>query len=201
MSIDGQVSAVVLAGGMGRRMNGVDKGLVELAGRPMVQYVIDTLRKNVSTVLVNANRNQSSYEVFGARVVADSIEGYQGPLAGVEAAMSVVTTNWLYTCPCDSPLQPAQLLPHIWRQVQAAGAQIGMAHDGQRSQPVFSLINVELLTSLQDYLQRGERKIDRWFESHELLQVDCSDYARGFVNINTEAEKLQIEQELKSEWQ
>jgi len=201
VSIDGQVSAVVLAGGMGRRMNGVDKGLVELAGRPMVQYVIDTLRKNVSTVLVNANRNQSSYEVFGARVVADSIEGYQGPLAGVEAAMSVVTTNWLYTCPCDSPLQPAQLLPHIWRQVQAAGAQIGMAHDGQRSQPVFSLINVELLTSLQDYLQRGERKIDRWFESHELLQVDCSDYARGFVNINTEAEKLQIEQELKSEWQ
>jgi molybdenum cofactor guanylyltransferase len=201
VTIEQEVSAVVLAGGMGRRMNGVDKGLVELAGRPMVGYVIDTLRKNVSSVLVNANRNQSSYEAFGARVVADSIEGYQGPLAGVEAAMSVVTTNWLYTCPCDSPLQPAALLPHIWQQVQTAGADIGMAHDGQRSQPVFSLISVALLPSLQDYLQRGERKIDRWFESHNMLQVDCSDYAQGFVNINTEAQKLQIEQELKSAWQ
>ncbi len=198
MSLATEVSAVVLAGGMGRRMDGVDKGLVELAGQPMVRYVVDVLSVNVTTILINANRNQERYQDFGTRVISDSIEGYQGPLAGVEAAMSAVQTNWLYTCPCDSPLQPTQLLPHLWRHVNDAGAQIGMAHDGKRNQPVFSLIKVELLANLREYLQRGERKIDRWFETHDLLQVDCSEYARGFININTEAEKLQIEQELKN---
>lgn len=200
MSLASQVSAVVLAGGMGRRMDGMDKGLVELAGRPMVGYVIEALRANVTEVLINANRNQQRYQQFCDRVIADSIQGYQGPLAGVEAAMSAIDTQWLYTCPCDSPLQPVELLPHIWSQVQSAGAQVGMAHDGERSQPVFSLINAELLTSLRAYLARGERKIDRWFDMHDVLRVDCTKFARGFININTEADKRRIENELADRW-
>lgn len=196
MKLAGQVSAVVLAGGQGRRMDGQDKGLVELAGRPMVSYVIDTLRANGANVLINANRNLPRYREFGARVIADSIGGYQGPLAGVEAAMAVVDTPWLYTCPCDSPLQPVELLPHMWAQVQDAGAQIGMASDGERSQPVFSLLSTGLLASLRAYLDSGERKIDRWFQMHDVLHIDCSQFSRAFININTETEKLQIENEL-----
>lgn len=192
-----QTTGVILAGGQGRRMNGVDKGLVKFSGRPMVSWVIDTLRPCVSEILINANRNQSLYERFGARVVADSLQGFQGPLAGFEAGMSQAKTEWVYTCPCDSPLQPQGLLPHLWQQLQSHGGDIGMAHDGHRSHPVFCLLKVELLDSLRDYLSSGERKIDRWFERHNLLSVDCSEYAAGFVNINTEDDKLQIESGLK----
>lgn len=183
-----QITGVILAGGMGRRMNGVDKGLVLLNGREMICYIIDALKPNVSEVVVNANRNLDAYEKFGASVVADSIEGYQGPLAGLEAGMSQAKTPWVFTCPCDSPIQSSSLLPYMWQQIKNTDANIGLAYDGERTHPVFSLVQTNLLESLRAYLGAGDRKIDRWFEQHKLLTIDCSDYATSFVNINTEDE-------------
>lgn len=196
-----QVTGLVLAGGMGRRMQGTDKGLVSLAGREMVAYVIDALRVNVAEVIVNANRNESDYARFGVRVIADSIQGYQGPLAGVEAGMSAAATPWLFTCPCDSPMHSTELLPHMWRQVQTQrdtdpDVVIGMASDGDRTQPVFSLLHTSLLPSLRGYLDAGERKIDRWFAQHTMITVDCSRFADSFVNVNTEQQKQELESRL-----
>ena len=125
------VTAVILAGGMARRMEGVDKGLVEIAGREMVGYVVDTLQQQVDHIVINANRNHERYKKYSANVVADSIEGYQGPLAGIEAGLSVATTPWVFTCPCDSPMQSVDLLPHMWNAVQSASVDIAVAHDGE----------------------------------------------------------------------
>ena len=212
MSLRTDVTAVILAGGMGRRMQGSDKGLVQLAGRAMVSWVIDALQNSVSDVIVNANRNQSDYKELGVKVVADSIDGFQGPLAGVEAGMTAAKTPWIYTCPCDSPLQSTELLPYMWAELHrnsgnAADAtggnsgdsviKIAMASDGERTQPVFSLLHTSLLPSLRDYLHSGERKIDRWFAMHRMITIDCSDFADSFVNVNTEQDKHQLEDRLK----
>lgn len=188
-----QVTGIILAGGMGRRMNGVDKGLAQLHGRDMVAHVIDALKPNVSSIIINANRNINHYEKYGIKVVADSIDGYQGPLAGIEAGMSGANTPWIFTCPCDSPMQSPDLLPYMWSQIQSTDAQIGLASDGERTQPVFSLLQTSLLTSLRSYLAGGDRKIDRWFEQHKMLTIDCSHYADSFMNINTEAERAKVE--------
>lgn len=188
------ITGVILAGGMGRRMNGADKGLVNLQNQKMISLVIDVLKPNVEQIIINANRNLSEYEAFGEKVVADSLEGYQGPLAGFEAGMAAAKTEWIFTCPCDSPLQSPELLPHMFSTVIANKAEIGVAHDGDRTHPVFSLLRTDLLSSLQNYLGNGDRKIDRWFEQHKLLTVDCKVYASSFININTEEELKQAEQ-------
>jgi len=193
-----QITGVVLAGGMGRRMDGVDKGLVSVAGTPMIARVIDVLRDNLAHIIVNANRNEAEYQSFGVRIVADSRAGYQGPLAGIEAAMAAAETDWIFTCPCDSPLQQPGLLPHLWRQRQLQDADIALAHDGQRTHPVFSIIRTELLQSLRDYLGAGERKIDRWFARHHHIEVDCSEFSDSFVNINTDADKARVESFLEN---
>jgi len=189
-----QITAVILAGGMGRRMNGLDKGLVKLNGQPMISYVIDVLKPNVQQVLINANRNAEDYEQFGVDVVADSIEGYQGPLAGFEAGMSQANTPWVFTCPCDSPIQSSQLLPTMWQRIKHSDANIGLAYDGERTHPVFSLLQTSLLSSLREYLAAGDRKIDRWFAQHKLLTIDCSEYADSFINVNTDEELASAEQ-------
>lgn len=198
MSLQTDVTAVVLAGGMGRRMEGVDKGLVEIGGREMISYIIATLQASVSNVVVNANRNVDHYEKYPVMVVPDSMQGYQGPLAGVEAALSAATTPWVYTCPCDSPMQSAELLPHMWQEITASNAEIGVAFDGQRTHPVFLILKRDLLTSLQGYLEEGERKIDLWFDRHQLKTIDCSDFSQSFVNVNTEEERVSAEMQLIS---
>jgi len=188
------ITAVILAGGMGRRMSGADKGLLRLKNHQMIELIINILKPNVQEIIINANRNLPEYEAFGEKVVSDSLTGYQGPLAGFEAGMAAANTSWVYTCPCDSPLQSELLLPHMVSRVADANAEIGVAHDGERSHPVFSIIKTDLLPSLQKYLQSGERKIDRWFDQHNLHTVDCSEFASSFININTDEELALAEQ-------
>ena len=168
------ITAVILAGGMGRRMNGLDKGLVELNGRPMISYVIDVMKPNVHQVLINANRNLEEYGNLGVDVVTDSSEGFQGPLAGFEAGISRAKTPWVFTCPCDSPIQSTQLLPTMWQHIKGSDANIGLAYDGERTHPVFSLLKTSLLPSLREYLAAGDRKIDRWFAQHKLCLLYTS---------------------------
>ena len=196
MSLRSNVTAVVLAGGMGRRMDGLDKGLVEIGGREMISYVIETLQASVDHIVVNANRNLVRYEKYPVTVVPDSMQGFQGPLAGIEAALGAAQTPWVYTCPCDSPMQSANLLPHVWGEISASNAEIGVAFDGRRTHPVFLMLRRDLLTSLRGYLEEGERKIDRWFDRHRLKTIDCSDFSQSFVNVNTEEERISAESRL-----
>ena len=189
-----QIAAAVLAGGKGRRMGGEDKGLVELAGRPMVAHVIDRLRSQAGTLLINANRNRERYaEITGCQVVADREDGYAGPLAGMASAMEAAGARFLLTAPCDAPLVPEHLGPRLYETLVDERAQLSVAHDGARLQPVFALIDSVLLESLLAYLRSGERKIDRWYAQHRMAAADFSDVPQSFSNINTPEERLALE--------
>ena len=182
------VTGVILAGGRAIRMGGEDKGLVLLRDRPMIQWGLDRLSPQVSTILISANRNIAQYAVFGHPIVADTAADFQGPLAGIAAALAQADTPWLVSVPCDSPLIPLDLVGRLHDQVVRGGARVGAAHDGQRLQPVFTLIHRDLLDDLVSYLQGGERKIDRWLERHAFRSVDFSDREEMFLNVNTPVE-------------
>lgn len=191
------VTGVILAGGQARRMHGQDKGLVELAGSPMVQYVLTSLSTQVGHIIINANRNQDIYGHFGCPVIADEFEGFCGPLAGIASSMRVVDTPLMVTAPCDSPFVPGDMVERLYMQLVHEEADISVAHNGERIQPVFSLLKTSLLDSILSYLKQGERKIDKWFKQHKLALTDFSDKSDTFLNINTPEDLELIEEKLK----
>lgn len=192
------ITGVLLAGGQARRMGGLDKGLVPLGGRPMIEHALAALRPQVGRLLINANRNLETYARYGVPVVPDSISGYQGPLAGISSALSVIETPFLLTAPCDSPLLAPDLAACMYRSLAAAGADLAVAHDGERQQPVFLLLRRELAADLRDYLEGGDRKIDLWFARHRVANADLSHRRDSFVNVNDVAEQERVESLLAS---
>ncbi len=195
MSTQDQITAVILAGGRGRRMGGIDKGLVEFHGRPLIEHVIEALAGQVRTLMINANRNLVRYQRFGFPVIADSLNDYQGPLAGFLAAMETAQTPYIVTVPCDGPLLADDLVERLVQAREREAAEIAVAHDGQRMQPVYALIPVDLKQSLQRYLDGGDRKIDLWYARHRVALADFSDLPSTFVNINTEEERDRLQGE------
>lgn len=182
------VTGLVLAGGLGRRMGGVDKGLVDLDGRPMVTHVIDRLAPQVDALLINANQNAERYGGFGHPVVADRIGGFAGPLAGLHAGLSVAQTPLLVSVPCDSPFLPLDLVDRLRAALEADGAQLAVARTGDQPQPVFSLVRRDVVDDLTDYLAGGGRKIDAWYARLALTEVSFDDQPAAFANINTREE-------------
>jgi molybdopterin-guanine dinucleotide biosynthesis protein A len=186
------VSVVILAGGKGRRMGGQDKGLVEYQGRPLVQHVLEKISPQASHIAINANRNHPAYRQFGYPVIADTLDDFQGPLAGFLAALSAVQTDYILTLPCDGPLVAQD---YVHKMIDACNAElaggkrcdIAVATDGAQLQPVYALIATSLKASLVDFLQSDERKILRWFQQHPHIQVEFAD-DKMFTNINTREE-------------
>lgn len=192
-----EITGAVLAGGRSRRMGGDDKGLVEIAGRPMVSWVTSALRPQCAEVVVNANRNVEAYRALGEfRVVSDSVGDYAGPLAGMLSVLREVDTPYLLTAPCDSPLVSGVLSERLYDALVKEDAELAVAHDGERMQPVFALIDSSLEPSIAEFLDSGERKIDRWFARHRLAVADFSDHAETFSNVNTPEEHALLEQRL-----
>lgn len=181
------VTGLLIAGGLGRRMGGVDKGLMVIDGKPMASWVLERLRPQVGQVLINANRNLEEWQGYGVPVVSDIIGGFSGPLAGVQAGLLACATPWLVTVPCDSPFFPHDLVTRLAAGVAVAGADLAVVRSEQRLQPVFTLLRRKLLPSLEHFLQGGGRKIDRWFEEVKIAVVDFDDTA-AFANINTPEE-------------
>lgn len=181
------ITGLLLAGGMGRRMGGVDKGLLEFGGRPLAAWVLDRLAPQVGEVLVNANRSLADWQAFGHPVIGDRITGYAGPLAGLHAGLAACRTAWLVTAPCDSPLLPADFVARLAQAAQESGAELAVASADGRWQPVFALLRRELRAPLEDFLNAGERKIDRWFGGRRHVVVEFDDPA-AFANINTPEE-------------
>ncbi len=190
------VTGLILAGGRARRMGGHDKGLIELNGVSMAEHVLRALRTQVSEVLINANRNRDRYAQLGCRVIGDSEGGFLGPLAGMLSGMQAALTPLLVTVPCDSPLVPGDLVARLHAAMTAAGARLAVAHDGERLQPVFALLDVTLRDDLRAFLASGERKIDRWYARHACAEADFSDATDAFRNVNTPEEKQALEQHL-----
>lgn len=191
------ITGVVLAGGRARRMGGQDKGLVTLAGRPMVEHVLEVLRPQVGTILINANRNAARYAQYGYPVVADRDGDFSGPLAGMASAMAEAPTPFIVTVPCDGPLLAADLVSRLTLALARDQADLAVAHDGERMQPVYALLPVRLLPSLERWLAAGERKIDSWYALHQVALADFSDRARMFINVNTPEDRDSVTAQLR----
>ena len=182
------ITGVVLAGGLGRRMGGVDKGLQLLNGRPLVSHVIERLAPQVDELLINANQNGERYAAFGYPVLADRIPEFAGPLAGLHAALSAATHPLVATAPCDSPFLPADLISRLFQALTATGADLAVARTFDQPHPVFCLCRHELLPHLTDFLARGERKMALWHAALKVVEVAFDDEAEAFENINTREE-------------
>ena len=188
MSTNVNITGVLLAGGQGRRMGGVDKGLLELRGRPMAAWVLERLGPQVDELLINANQNAERYAAFGYKVFPDEIGGFAGPLAGLHAALSRASHPLVVTAPCDSPFLPPDLVSRLKAGLDAAGADLAVAKTFDQAHPVFCLCKREVLPHLADFLEAGGRKIDRWYATLKIVEVNFDDQAEAFRNINTRDE-------------
>jgi len=187
MSADAEadVTGIVLAGGQGRRMGGVDKGLVDLAGTPMVAHVLARLVPQVGDVLINANQNLDRYRALGHPVVPDAVGGFAGPLAGLHAGMTQAKRQFVVTVPCDSPFLPLDLVTRLHAALERERAQLAVARTFDQPHPVFALVRRDLLPNLAAFLASGGRKIDAWYAALRVVEVAFDDEADAFRNINT----------------
>ena len=188
------ITGVVLAGGLGRRMGGVDKGLRELHGRPMVAAVIERFAPQVGELLINANQNIETYAQFGYRVIPDLIGGFAGPLAGLHAALSAAANPLVATAPCDSPFLPTDVVARLHEAMSANDAQLTVAKTGEQAHPVFCLCRRDVLPHLEQFLAGGGRKIDLWYATLRVVEVNFDDVAEAFSNINSPQELAAFEQ-------
>ena len=180
-----RITGLVLAGGLRRRMGGVDKGLSLLGGEPLVEHIIRRLAPQVGRLIINANQNHDIYAGFGYPVVGDRIEGHAGPLAGLEAGLAACTTPYLLTVPCDSPFLPADLVSRLAACLTAHKASIAVARTGEQLHPVFSLIRSDELPELQAFINAGGRRMEAWLRRLCWAPCPFDDCPEAFANINT----------------
>jgi len=184
------ITGIVLAGGRGSRMGGVDKGWVELAGVPMIVHVLQRLAPQVGEILINANQNLDRYRALGHKVFADTVGGFAGPLAGLHAGIAHAARDLVVTVPCDSPFLPLDLVDRLHAALVARGAQLAVARTFDQPHPVFALARRDVLPSLTAFLEGGGRKIDAWYAALDVVEVAFDDEADAFRNINTNDELL-----------
>ena len=189
------VTAVLLAGGLGRRMGNVDKGLQLLGGRPLASWVLQRLASQVDEILINANRNPDAYAAFGYRVIGDRIGGYAGPLAGMHAGLSEAKNNLVAFAPCDTPLLPADLVTRLLAPLQDERVDLGVAKTGTQVHPVICIARKRLLPHLAGFLESGGRKVDAWFATLNGVEVAFDYQQQAFRNVNTEEELRAIERD------
>lgn len=188
------ITGLILAGGKAERMGGQDKGLLELHGAPLIEYALDVITQVTPRVIISANRHQDRYTRYGHPVVSDVLNGYAGPLAGIQAALAQIETGWLLVMPCDAPLATPDLLQRL-----LAGGDDGkarLARDAERLQPTFCLLHKALADSLLRFLDSGQRKTLVWLQSLDPEIADCSDHPEWFLNVNTpeELQRLAMQQ-------
>jgi molybdenum cofactor guanylyltransferase len=187
------ILGVVLAGGLSRRMaSPTPKALLEFQGRPMIAHVLEALRPQVGSIVINANAELPAYERYAYPVVQDRVQGFVGPLAGLHAVMHAAmhaqpSYDWYVMCPCDSPFLPDNLVSNFASTVEATNASLTSATCEGQTHPVFAMVHRKLFASLGKYLEGGGRKIDRWYaqEGYQLTQFND---AKGFLNFNTPEE-------------
>jgi molybdenum cofactor guanylyltransferase len=177
------ITGIVLAGGKGSRMGGIDKGLQPLRGKPMVEWVLARFAPQVGEIVINANQNLATYEKYGHRVVSDAIGGFAGPLAGLHAGLNAARHPLVVTVPCDSPFLPSDLVHRLSDSLMRND--LAVAKTGAQPHPVFALMKREVRESLEAFLASGGRKIDAWYAALKVVEVSFDDEADAFRNINT----------------
>ncbi len=184
------ISVIILSGGRATRMNGLDKGLVLLQQKPLIQHVIDRLKPQVDEILINANREITQYQTFGYPILQDENDEFIGPLAGFISGLQHAKHDYVLTVPCDSPLLPLDLAERLLNSMAEAHTDIAVASSDENTHPVFCLMKKSVLQSLTKYLASGERKVSTWQKSLSYIEVDFSDCtgkdgSDGFINLNT----------------
>lgn len=176
------ITGVILAGGKGSRMNGEDKGLVLLNGKPLYQHVLARLRPQVTKVIISANRHSERYRESGCEVFSDTFSGFAGPLAGMLAALQHSETEWAVFASCDTPFLPQNLVEQLWQGKREA--KVAWVRSVDRDHPTLALLHRSVIPLLAAYLQRGDRKL--MFFLKEMGGVAVSfEQAETFININT----------------
>ena len=193
----GDITGLILAGGRAQRMGGIDKGLIPFLKKPLIASAIGRLQNQVGPILINANRNITKYATYGYPVILDETPDFSGPLAGFSAGLKACKTPYMLTSPCDSPLLPLDLASQLANEMEREDLQLVYASsqesDGKVwSQPVFCLMRTDLLESLGRFLQKGDLKIDRWFNELRSGTVIFND-ANAFANVNTPEELQNLE--------
>jgi len=195
-----EITLLILAGGRGQRMHGEDKGLMHWRGKPMVEHIIQQLNFfdidfPADKIIISANRNLSTYKKYAAHVVDDKLsnsnDDYQGPLAGISTAMHISTTAYLFCLPCDAPALPSDLLTNLWHCLQLQKKTSALCHDGNRLQPLFSLISCQHETLLNDFLQQGRRKVHDFMALIDPAICDFSAQQKHFHNFNCPDDMLE----------
>ena len=188
-----KITALILAGGRGSRMGSVDKGLQLFKGMPMVAHVLERMSPQVDEVIINANRSIDQYAAFGHRVVPDTIDGFAGPLAGLHVGLMQATTPLLVTAPCDSPFLPLDLVARLHNAMELGNVDLAVAKTYDQVHPVFCLVKRDLEPHLREFLASGQRKIDKWYATLRVVEVQFDDQESAFTNINTEVELRELE--------
>jgi molybdopterin-guanine dinucleotide biosynthesis protein A len=183
-----KISGIVLAGGQGRRMGGVNKGLLPFHGKPMVAHVLERFAPQVDELFINANRDLETYASFGYPVISDAIAGFAGPLAGLQCGMVAARHSCVATVPCDSPGLPENLVSRLTKALEQNGADLAVARTGDQPHPVFSLCRRSLLPGLTAFLEGGGRRVDAWYAALKVVEVAFDDMPEAFANINTPEE-------------
>ena len=178
------ISAVILAGGQASRMGGKDKGLILFNQKPLIHYGVNVVSQSVDSIWVSANRNLDLYQEFG-KVVVDELSDYQGPLAGISAVLSQVSTKYLLIIPCDGPYISAILLKRLSHEMLKNQAKLCVASENGHLHPTFALVDTSMKVKLDQYLKSGQRKLGQFFKENNAIEVDFSDFPQLFVNFNS----------------
>jgi len=192
------IAGLILSGGQGRRMGGLDKGLQPFRGRPLIEWVIERFEPQVDEILISANQNFGRYLDFGYPVVRDRITGFAGPLAGLHAVLARASWELVVMVPCDSPFLPSDLVQRLMSELERSGAQLAFATTPAQSHPVFALCRTSLAEHLTGFLERGGRKVDAWYATLDAAAVAFDDQERAFRNINTLEELSALEQDWRT---
>ena len=183
-AITNNITYLILAGGRGKRMHGVDKGLMQWQNRPMIEHVLEQLHAPAEKVIISANRNLQIYKQYANRVIEDSLNDFQGPLSGILSAMQACETDYLLCLPCDSPKPPAAMLEQLWENMQSQHKTSALCHDGERLQPLFALISCKHKKLLHDFIQQGHRKVHDFMQLIDPAICDFSTQKDCFNNFN-----------------
>lgn len=182
--IQNQISYLILAGGQGQRMNGADKGLMLWHDKPMIEHVLDQLSVPKEKIIISANRNLADYEKYAAQIVQDENDGFHGPLAGILSAMQASTAPYLLCLPCDSPTPPENMLIELSQCMSKQNKTSALCHDGERLQPLFSLLDCQHKQLLSTFLQEGRRKVQDFMQLIDPAICDFSTQKSHFNNFN-----------------
>ena len=191
-----KLTTIILSGGRATRMGDVDKGLISLQNKPLIQHVISRLQPQVNKILINANREITQYETFGLPVLQDEMPDFLGPLAGMVLGLKHAKHDLVLSVPCDSPLLPLDLVARLYNGMAESLMDIAVASSDGNAHPVFCLMKKSVLPSLIAFLDAGERKVSAWQKSQKYVEVDFSDCTDAFVNLNTPQDLADLEQKL-----